>query len=388
MTSAPSTTRPPKVLVNSALVGAGHVQAAKALLEGLRQADPRLAVEHIDSLQYAPRWFRAVYAGGFALLMSRFKWLHGLGYWFFNRPQRPGFTLQERLRLWNERRAMKRLAAMLEERAPELVVSTQYLAPPIIARMVRLGLLRTRQMMVVTDYEVHRWWYCPDVERWFVPAEVSARTLLRWGVPEDRITVSGIPVHPKWTVPLDRSKVFSDWKLPLDRPIVVLSGGTEFVAGPVVKIAAGILASCPRAHLVVLAGRNKKLLGELSCLPEAGGRLQPVAFTDRVHELVEVCSLMVTKPGGLSTTECLSKGAPMVLLKPVPGHEEGNARHFASHGAAVVARKTEDVIAQVSWLLEDREELARMADRARRLYRPATETIVQAILDRVRASGG
>ena len=155
------------------------------------------------------------------------------------------------------------------------------------------------------------------------------QTLRRWGVHERHITVSGIPIHPKWARPLDRRKILRDWRLPADRKIVLLAGGTEFTCGPVVRIARHIAEVCPQAYVVVLAGRSKKLLAELAASPLAPGRLVGVGFTDRVHELVEACSLMVTKPGGVTTAECLAKGTPMVLMNPVAGQEGGNAEYLA-----------------------------------------------------------
>ncbi|HUS91042.1 MAG TPA: glycosyltransferase, partial [Phycisphaerae bacterium] len=194
-----------------------------------------------------------------------------------------------------------------------------------------------------------------------------------------RITVSGMPIQAKWTAPLDRAKVLAEWRLPPDRPIIVLAAGADFTCGPVVKIARRLLAACEGAFVAVLAGRNKKLLGQLSLLPGAGRDLAAFAFTDRVHELVEVCTLMVTKAGGLSTAECVAKARPMVLLKPVPGQEKGNAAYFAEKGAAVVTAGVGEVVEQVRRLLARPDELKRMSDNARRLHRPATATIAAAI---------
>jgi len=368
------------VLLLSALVGAGHVQAARAIMEALRAAAPDAQVELVDCMQLVPWWFRACYAGGFSLGMTRFRGIYGLGFWLLNRPHGAKRCFVERLRLWNERRTMKRLRAYLVEHRPDLIVNTHFLAPPVIAHTVRKGRLQSRQMVVVTDYCMHRWWYSEGVDHWFAPADFTAQRLRRWGIPEQRITVSGIPIHPKWTAPLDRQKVLADWRLPAGKRIVVLTGGTEFVCGPVVKIARGILTACPEAHLVVLAGRNKKLLEEVSALPEAGTRLSPVAFTDRAQELVGVCSLMVTKAGGITITECLAKGTPMVLLKPVPGQEKGNAKYLAGEGAAVLTRNAADAVAATARLLGDEQGLAKMADDARRLHRPGTPIIVDAIL--------
>ena len=85
---------------------------------------------------------------------------------------------------------------------------------------------------------------------------------------------------------------------PEGKPIVLLSGGTEFVCGPIVKIARGIVEGDGQATVVVLAGRNKGLLAELGKLAASQPRIRPLSFTDRLPELAEVATLMVSKPGG------------------------------------------------------------------------------------------
>lgn len=369
--------RAPKVLIVTASVGAGHNSAARAVTAALADAG-KLDVQCLDVLDFAPRWFRAYYAGGFALAMTRFPRLYGLGFRLSDYPHGPRRGAMERLRLWREWGVLRRFRRRLVALAPDLVVHTHFLALPIVTGLVRRGLLSAAQMVVVTDVKVHRFWYSAGVERWFVPAAPSADTLRRWGVDESRITVSGIPVKAKWTAPVDRGKVLADWRLTGAGDIVLLSGGTEFTCGPVLRIARGLADACPDARVVVLAGRNKKLLARLARLP-AAGRVVGVSFTDRVHELVEVCSLMVTKPGGITTAECLARGTPMVLTNPVPGQEAGNAEYFRGAGAAVIARGTDDIIDRTRRLLADTRALGEMGDAARRLYRPATETIVSAV---------
>jgi processive 1,2-diacylglycerol beta-glucosyltransferase len=385
----PSGARAVKVLIVTASVGAGHNAAARAVAAGLNAAAPEVAVETADVMDLSPWWFRAYYAGGFALAMTRFPWMYGLGYWFSDHPQRPGRSVTERIRLWQERTTVRRFRRLLIEQRPDVIVHTHFLAPPVVAEMVRREELATRQVVVLTDVDVHRFWYGEDVERWFVPSPVSVEAFERWGIEPGRVTVSGIPIHPKWTAPLDRAKILADWNLPADRKIVLLSGGAEFTCGPVARIARGIVADRPDACVVVLAGRSKKLLGKLGALPEAAqGRIVPVSFTDRVHELVEASSLMVTKAGGITTSECLAKAKPMVLTNPVPGQEGHNAAHYQRHGAAVIARGAKGIVSRVNQLLSDPAALAEMSDSARRLYRPATETVVSSVLGMLGGSDG
>jgi processive 1,2-diacylglycerol beta-glucosyltransferase len=372
----PSNHRRRKVLILSAAVGAGHVQAARAIQQQLLLSRPDVDVEHVECLEYSNAFFRTYYEGGFILGMTRFPWIYGLGYRLSDRPQTPQRSLGEKIRLRFERALLPKLIDRILDSRADLIVNTHFLAGPMIARLREAGRIRAPQITVVTDIVVHRWWRCEDVRHWFVPADVSAETLRRWGVEDSRITVSGIPVHPKWTQPQDRSKILAEWKLPSDRPIVLLSGGTEFTVAPVEKIARQVVQACPKAYVVVMAGRNKKLLATLSKMPGCPRDIRGMGFTDRAHELVEVCSLMATKPGGITTAECLSMGRPMILLRPVPGQEGGNAAYLSSRGAGIIARTIGEVVDGVRRLLENPEELARMSHSAVALYRPGTQTVV------------
>jgi len=376
-----SATRPAdkRVLIITASVGAGHNSVARAISESLAGSGP-INVTTIDSMDIVPSWFRKCYAGSFTLGMTRLPWVYGLGYVLTNRPQGLRRGLQERTRLALERRMLRRLRDYLLANRFDLLVHTHFLTVPPVARMKRRGMIATPHFVTVTDVEVHRWWYSQEVDHWFAPSDYSAQTLRRWGVAEERITISGMPIHPKWTAALDRGRICAEWGLPADEPVVLLTGGTDFVCGPVMKIARGILDRCGDAHVVVLAGRNKHLLEQVSATAPPGGRLRAVPFTDRGHELAEVCSLMVTKAGGVTTAECLARGTPMVLLKSAPGHEAGNARFLACNGAAVLTSSADDAVTAVARLLACPGLLKEMSANGRRLYRPGREIITRAIL--------
>lgn len=364
----------PRLLIITASVGAGHNAVARALIDTLNAGSPEINIDCIDAMDLAPWLFRKYYAGGFAMAMSHFPRCYGAGFHMSNHPQRPGRHWFENQRISREYFTLRKLRKYIVDNPADLILHTHFITPPIINRMIRKGLVNSPQAVVVTDIEVHRWWYSQGVAKWFVPNEYTADVFRRWGI-DNELTVSGIPIHPKWTLPVDKQQVLADWNLPADKPIVALTGGTEFTCGPVARIAGDILKAVPQAHLAVLAGRNKKLLGKLSRLPEAGTRLTPVGYTDKLHELVSVSSLMVTKAGGITTAECLSKGTAMVLLKPVPGQEGGNAEYFQRQGAAVIARKYEDVPAEVARLLGKPDMLKEVSQKANALYRPASQIV-------------
>jgi processive 1,2-diacylglycerol beta-glucosyltransferase len=376
-------TRQPRVLVASSTVGAGHNSVARAIVAGLRHRAPHIDAEFFDALSVTSRLFRGYYAGSFELGMTRLPELYGKVFHMTDKPHRPGRGAGEYLRLWMESFCTRRLREHVRKGHYDLVVNTHFLAPPHIAHMNRLGEVDLPQFVVVTDYRVHRFWYCEGIERYFVPAAESAEVFDSWGVPPERVTVSGIPLHPKWTDRLDRDEILEDWSLPTDRPVVLLSGGTEYTCGPIVEIARDIVARRDDAVVVVLAGRNKGLLADLSKLPEAGKAIRPMGFTDRIHELTEIATLFVTKPGGVTVTECCARGAPMVLMNPVPGQEGENAKHLASVGAAVVTQGREEIVNTTLELLGDQERLSAMSEAARSQFLGGLETVTDAIIRRV-----
>ena len=378
---------PPRVLIITASVGNGHNAVAAAITARLKQVGPAIEIDCLYAVKMAPRSFRACYAGGFSLGMSQLTRAYGLGYRLTDRPQSPSRSPLERVRLAIERRALKDLMAYLLAHRPGLIVNTHFLAPPAVTWLNRTAGLGARQLVVVTDRQVHRFWFCEGVDHWFLPSQQSAAAFLRWGIPPEQVTVSGIPVHPKWTAPVDRGQVLSYWRLPLDKKIVLLTGGTEFTCGPIAAIARSIVSASPEAYVVVLAGRNKELLAQVCKLPEAPDRLTAIGFTDRLHELAGACSLIVTKPGGATTAECLAKGVPMVLLKPVPGQESGNARQLLEAGAAVIARSAKDVAPQVAGLLANQQRLAELAACAAGLHRPGCDTVAEAICRELQVLG-
>lgn len=373
---------PRRILLLTASVGAGHNQAARAMSETLHRIRPDVHVECWDVLDFVSRRFRIRYATGYAILVSRFAWLYGLGFRATDRPRGPRRTLMERRRLWSEARALKTLGKAVDEYAPEMIVHTHFLAPPFLARRARRRNLPLRQILVVTDVIPHRWWYCEEAERYFTAHEAGKDRLIELGAPKDRIVVSGMPIHPKWNDPVPpREAICRHWSLPADKPIVLLSGGADFTCGPVVNIARRLTEANRDVCVVVLGGRNKKLLGKLAALPETQtGRIVPRGFTDRAHEPAAVADVMITKAGGLTTAECLAKRLPMVFLPPVPGQERDNAEFFAKHNAGCVARSMHEVVSRTAELLMAPQKRRAMSNAAGELYRPGAQTVIDAIL--------
>lgn len=375
----------PKILVISASVGAGHNGAAEAVKEELLATAPAPTpqIEYRDALDFIPRWYRTIYAGGYRTAVTSLPLLYGLSYAVTDLRGSARRSAPERLRLGFERRMLDPLLTFIRQYDPDLIIHTHYLAPPAIAYGNRTGLFSVRQIMVTTDVDIHRFWYCEDIERWFAVADPAVKTLAQWGIGPERVSVSGMPVHPKWRRPQRQTEdVLADWSLPRRR-IILLSGGAEFTCGPIVAIARRLARTLHgTACVVVAAGRNKKLLGRLSSLRETRERtIVPISFTDRLHELAGAADVVITKPGGMITAECIARSKPMIFISPVPGQEGINARYYVARSAAVVTGSTAELVSTACELFSNLSRLSAMSRAAGALHRDGAREIANYVLE-------
>jgi processive 1,2-diacylglycerol beta-glucosyltransferase len=134
-------------------------------------------------------------------------------------------------------------------------------------------------------------------------------------------------------------------------------------------------------QIVALAGKNERLLASYRSLAAAsGGRLFPLGFTTTIERVMACADLAVTKPGGLTVSECLAVGLPMVLISPIPGQEERNADYLLEQGVAVKAQDAVALEYKIGQLLAEPKRLKRMRENMHGLGHPDA---ARAVLSRV-----
>ena len=359
----------PRILVLSASVGAGHMRAAEAVELALRQTVPDAHVENVDVLQLTNRVFRRVYGKFYIDLVNKAP--HLLGY-FYDLLDRPGSDkhLRDRMRLGLEKLNLKPFLRFLREKPWDLVINTHFLPAEIIADLRKKKQLDVPQATVTTDFETHRLWVNQPCERYFTATEEGAKYLQHWGVPEKATFATGIPVHPAFSEYKDRGKCLKKHGLTDDRPVVLqLSGG--FGVGPVERLYKALLDVDLPLQVVTIAGRNEKLQAELEALPRPPRhRVKIMGFTREIDELMACADLIVSKPGGLTTSETLARGAVMVIVNPIPGQESRNSDYLLENGAAIKVNNVGTLAYKVSALLADPRRLKELRHNVQRIARP------------------
>ena len=418
-----STTPPdarPLVLVISVSAGAGHVRAGQALCAASGSGAAPCRMLHLDALDFMPAHFRWLYADLYLRLVRH--WPAGWRRLYDRMHRAAPDDLLQRLRRRLERRLAAALLRRIDQLRPSAIVCTHFMPAELLAYRQESSRHVCPVWIQITDFDVHRLWIQPGISGYCVAGDVAAQRLLEAGVAASAIHRTGLPLMPGFaaaasthastaaagfastsapgtaarsiTYPMTRTLTRAD-SLPTSRhacaarlgidaraPTVLLMGGGAG-SGDLYGLARQLLAGEDRLQIIVLAGRNAVLAKALGGLSAAHPKhLLVQGFTGEVESFMACADLVVTKPGGLSTAECLAMGLPMILHAPIPGQEEANAAILVAAGVARLASDAQAVCTQVRSLLGAPLARAAMARRARALARPAAAADVLArVLD-------
>lgn len=361
---------PPRILVLSASAGAGHVRAAQAVELALRQRVPDAVVKNVDVLQLTTATFRRLYGQAYLDLVNKAPYVLGFFYDLLDRPNQKTNSRGDRLRLAVQKLNMRKFLKFLRADPWDLVINTHFLPAEIVASLRRAGELDVPQVTVTTDFETHRLWVNDPCERFFTATEEGALYLQHWGVPAAVTRATGIPVHPVFADYKDRAACLRRQGLAGDRPVVLqVAGG--FGVGPVATIYRQLLAIERPLEVVVVAGRNEAVREQLAAVAvPPRHRTKVLGFTDQIDELMAAADVIVSKPGGLTTSEALARGLAMVVVNPIPGQESRNSDYLLENGAAVKVNNLATLGHKVAGLLDPPDRLARLRENAKKLGRP------------------
>ena len=378
---------PRRILVLSASVGAGHLRAAEAVELALRELDPTAVVQNLDVLDFTNAAFRQFYGRAYLDLVNRAP--HVLGYFYDLLDRQPSPQRKsDRLRLLVEKLNLRKFLKFLRGQPWDVIVNTYFLPAEMIAALWRQGEIIAPHLTVTTDFETHRLWVNQPCNHYFTATEEGAVNLQHWGVPTADVTVSGIPVHPVFSRPKDPAECRRRLQLTGGRPVVLqLAGG--FGVGPIERLCRGILEVEAPLELLVVAGRNEELKTRLEQIDSPSRHLLHVfGFTTQIDEFMAAADLLVSKPGGLTTSEALARGTPMAIVNPIPGQESRNSDYLLENGAAIKINNVATLPYKLNQLLGTPGRLAQLAASARRLGRPeAAFDVARAALQWPAASG-
>jgi processive 1,2-diacylglycerol beta-glucosyltransferase len=368
-----------RILLLSVSAGAGHTRAAEAIRSHADRLDGAVTATHLDVMDFVPAAFRKLYTDFYLRLVNKHPAVWGYLYQLTNEAQ-PDGTLQK-LRRGVERLNTRALHRQIADFQPDAIICTHFLPAEILAHMIRKAKLSCPVWVQVTDFDLHQMWVQQNMTGYFAPSEEVAFRMRAQGILPQAVHVTGIPIMPAFSRIPDRATCAAEYGLDPGRTTILLMGGGAGL-GSLDQIATRLLALDADFQLIALAGKNAEALAALQVLAERyPQRLFPQAYSNCVERLMACADLAITKPGGLTSSECLAMGLPMIVNSPIPGQEERNADFLMENGVALKAFDAVTLEYRVQYLLKSPAKLADMRANALRLHRPdAARTVLDIVL--------
>lgn len=258
---------------------------------------------------------------------------------------------------------------LLDDFHPDIIVCTHVFAAQIVDEIKKRKKTYAKLIGIITDYTIHPYWQTVSTMDYYLIANEKLRyRALKKGIPDHKIKAFGIPVNPKFNIPVTKAEARR--QLDLDessKVVLVMGGGLGF--GIDVDDIVELLDIGPEVHILVICGKSKKLFTKFTEYEEehTTGRLHIYGYVDNVHVMMSAADIFVSKPGGISSTEAFMKNLPMVIINPLAGQEERNAEFMMNCGLALQATKTFSIDEAVNLLINDKIMIEEIADNINRI---------------------
>ena len=386
-----------KILIFYASYGGGHLNAAKSINDYIINNYPNNDVELIDCMKYVNKTIEKLTTAAYREMAKKAPWAWGKIY--SDSQKGPLAHLSSRS---NKIMAIK-LLRLLREKQPDIIISTHPFGSQMCSYLKRKNKITAKIATIMTDFSPHDQWLVghESTDYFFVANDKMKNYLINKGITENKISVTGIPISNRFLKTYNKKEILDTYNLSEDKFTVLFFGGGEFGLGKTktAEIFESFVQESlkEKIQIIAIAGKNPKMKANFEEIvskysvnttnnnttntTDITNNVKILEFTNQVPELMSISDLVVTKPGGLTTSESLASHLPMLIINPIPGQEEENAEFLEDKGIAIWIRKNDDSKLIIENLLADNQKLNLMKENTKLLARPhSTETICKMIL--------
>lgn len=352
------------VLFLSVSTGGGHFKAAEAIKHTVELKYPRSNNLIIDSLKYINPMVDKLVVGGYLNTVRVSPQIYGKLYRLSEYNSNINYFGKAINNLLSSR-----LRTLVEDRRPSIAVCTHPFPLQMLSALKKKYAFSLPLIGVITDFTTHSLWVQEGVEAFIVAHDTLKMHMIARGIPEKCIYSYGIPVGENFRLKKTRSTLLGE--LGLENKTTVLVMGGSLGLGEISGAFLALLRSALDVQIVVITGQNTRMKAELECI-SAGSRkpVKILSYTNRVSDYMDVSDLIITKPGGITTSEVLIKQLPMLIMSPIPGQEEENAQFLCREGAAMRINSMSGLESQLQHLFNSPHKLAEMKKAAGALAKP------------------
>jgi len=355
----------------------GHRQGAVAISKSLKALDPDCEVLSINGFGYTYPLMEKIINTAYMGVIKR---APKIWEYLYDNPKVIKFS--EKWKQSIHKSSHKKLKPLIDEFNPDVVVCTQAFPCGMVADYKLSHQLPIKVIGVLTDYAPHLYWLHEGVDYYVVPSPEARERYLKEGISDESIKVFGIPIRSKFTEKLDRLAIAKKLGLDINIPTILIMGGGQGL-GPMKEAVKSLVHLERPLQLIVICGTNVKLVHWIKKIQrKTSKKIVFYDYASNVDELMEISTLIVSKPGGMTTSECLAKGLPMVVVDPIPGQEERNSQFLVNQGIAIRIDDKRHIGRAIDQLLNNPKQLEAMKKAAIKNGMPnAAENIARLILN-------
>lgn len=357
-----------KILLMYVSEDSGHHRASVAIEKAFKLKGEGIETLNVNSFNYTNPILEKIVTKAYMGLIRQRPEFWG---YLYDNPNivRKTQRLRESIHKYNT----GRLRNLIDTFRPDAVICTQAFPCGMVADYKETYNSSVNLYGVLTDYAPHSYWIFDKVNAYFVPSGDTGNKLVHNGVHPSKVIETGIPLDPVFKKANDRAELINKLGYSGDKPIILLMGGSQGI-GPMKEVYLSLLKTHHDIQIVAITGKNKGLFKwfrkQGKRADKEGKKLFTYSYVNNMDEIMETVTIVVSKPGGITTAEACTKGLPLLIIQPIPGQEQMNADYLIKHDVAIKIDQPTNVGVMVDELLYNRRKLEELHIKARNFANP------------------
>lgn len=364
------------ILFLSISMGAGHLKAAEALNEYVKGRYPHSRTLIVDTFKYISPTVHKFFVDGYLGLIRHRPGIYGMLYKMSERCSNINI-----LSMLVSRMLSLKIERLIEEFHPSIIVCTHPFPLQMVSSLKAANKISMPLVAVFTDYVSHPFWLQDNVEAYVVGHEKIKKDMITHRIPPDRVISCGIPVSPGFLKTTSKKTARKNLGLYDKFTLLIMGGSLGF--GEIEKTLMALINNFDEnLQIIVVAGKNHKLKNRLDILKKSSRiKLLILGYTDNVSELMDASDILITKPGGMTVSEALVKGLPMIIVSTIPGQEERNADFLINNGVALRTADIDTLIRVIDDLIKNPEKINSMKEKCTNLIDPKSGQRIMMLME-------
>lgn len=373
-----------RILIFYASYGGGHLSAAKSIKEYIEKNYKDNVVELCDCMKYINKPIEKLTTDAYKIMAKDAPKAWGMIYKLSDKG--PIFHISN----FNNEVMSYKLNKMFKEFKPDIVISTHPFSTQMSAYLKKTGKINCKIASVMTDFASQNQWLVGNkyIDYIFVSNEEMKQSIIKKGIDEKKVYATGIPLSSRFKEKYDKKAIHKEFNLDENKKTILFFGGGEF--GLAKETTQKILREFVKNfkdeyQIVIISGKNEKIYDKFKNIVREENKEKSaivIEYSNKIPELMSISYIVVTKPGGLTSTESISSNLPIIIINPIPGQEEENATYLEKKNVAIWLHDTDDLQDKISKILRDSELINNMKENTKKIANVnSTRDIVEKILN-------